>query len=187
MHHSSSELRKNFLIKRRHLSMAEQNLAAEKLSSSLLNLSSLQNAKHIAGYFASQGEVNLHFLTRTLWEKGISYYLPCINKDTQTLCFLPYQPDTPLKANLFGILEPDIGLENQISPALLDLVLVPLVAVDKKGNRIGMGAGYYDRTFAFRKSSEPPPYLYGIAYTWQIVDSLEPEPWDVRLDLVIEA
>lgn len=186
MHNVPSDLRKAFLIKRQHLSITEQNLAAEKLSLSLLSDPHFQDAQHIAGYFASHGEVNLNLLIQILWEKGKSYYLPCVDKETQALYFLPYQPTTPLKKNIFGILEPDIGLENLISPAFLDLVLVPLVVADKHCNRIGMGAGYYDRSFAFRKNAQPPPYLYGIAYTWQVVDSFQPQPWDVQLDRIIQ-
>ena len=63
-------------------------------------------------------------------------------------------------------------------------MLVPLVAVDLNGNRIGHGAGFYDKTFSFLKS-ESGPELIGLAHEFQICSSIDPEPWDVPLDLLV--
>ena len=69
----------------------------------------------------------------------------------------------------------------------LDVVIAPLVAFDESLNRLGMGGGYYDRTFAFRKRARVlrRPVLIGVAYSFQRVDRLQPENWDVPLDVVI--
>ena len=73
-----------------------------------------------------------------------------------------------------------------LGPEAIDLVLVPLVAFDPQRNRIGMGGGFYDRSFAFRKNPDQPrPVLIGVAHELQKVDLLEPEPWDVQLDMVV--
>jgi 5-formyltetrahydrofolate cyclo-ligase len=69
--------------------------------------------------------------------------------------------------------------------AELDVVLVPLVAFDRHGTRIGMGGGYYDRGFAFRIAAPPPPFLVGLAYHWQLHEPLDRRQWDVPLDAVI--
>ena len=66
----------------------------------------------------------------------------------------------------------------------LDLSFRSLVGFDVKGNGLGMGAGYYDRTFAFLLENGRPnqPYLLGLAYEWQLIDEFMPEAWDVPLD-----
>lgn len=181
-----SDIRKAFLEKRLTFSASEQRIASEKISQLLLADPKIQKAKHIAGYFAIRGELDLRLVLQSLWQQGKSYYLPTIDKFTQTLYFLPYTSDTPMKTNSYGVPEPDLPLEERISVKNLDIVLLPLVAADKRCNRIGMGAGYYDKTFAFRQASAPPPYLYGIAYTWQILDTLEPQSWDVPLDFIFQ-
>ena len=66
----------------------------------------------------------------------------------------------------------------------LEVVLLPLVAVDWSGNRLGHGTGYYDRTFAFRRDRDTP-ILIGLAHRFQVVESIEPSPWDVPVDLVV--
>jgi 5-formyltetrahydrofolate cyclo-ligase len=78
-------------------------------------------------------------------------------------------------------------LQKLIDPDQLDLVIVPLVAFDKSGNRLGKGGGYFDRTFEFLNEAPRPkkPFLCGIAYALQALPSIEPEPWDVKLNAVI--
>ena len=69
---------------------------------------------------------------------------------------------------------------------MYDLVLAPLVVFDADRNRIGMGGGFYDRSFAFRKNSGiETPLLIGVAHELQKVDRLIPEDWDVRLDMIV--
>jgi 5-formyltetrahydrofolate cyclo-ligase len=73
-----------------------------------------------------------------------------------------------------------------LSPEALDLVLAPLVVFDPDRNRIGMGGGFYDRSFAFRKNPENKvPVLIGVAHELQKVDQIVPQDWDVRLDMII--
>ncbi len=61
---------------------------------------------------------------------------------------------------------------------------MPLLGFDAEGNRLGMGGGYYDRSFAFKQSHINTPILLGFAYDFQQVDTLTPEPWDIRLDII---
>jgi 5-formyltetrahydrofolate cyclo-ligase len=63
-------------------------------------------------------------------------------------------------------------------------VVVPLIAFDARGHRLGMGAGWYDRSFAFRSARAAPPWLVGAGFAAQQVDTLSPESWDVTLDAV---
>ena len=91
-----------------------------------------------------------------------------------------------MRINRFKLPEPDVTDAEMLEPESLDLVLVPLVVFDPQLNRIGMGGGYYDRSFEFRKQPGcNVPALIGVAHELQKVDQLVPEEWDVRLDMVI--
>jgi len=74
--------------------------------------------------------------------------------------------------------------ERQFKPHALDLILLPLVAFDKSGHRLGMGGGYYDRTLAFlaHRRLWRKPHLLGTAYQFQQLETLPTQPWDIPLD-----
>jgi 5-formyltetrahydrofolate cyclo-ligase len=73
-----------------------------------------------------------------------------------------------------------------LQPVELDVVLAPLVVFDENRNRIGMGGGFYDRSFAMRKDAAISlPVLIGVAHELQKVEQIIPEDWDVRLDMVV--
>ena len=82
-------------------------------------------------------------------------------------------------------MEPAVDDSEALDASELDLVLTPLVAFDDCGHRLGQGGGFYDRTFAFRHNQAAPPLLIGIAYAFQQRPRLEPQPWDLKVDLVV--
>jgi 5-formyltetrahydrofolate cyclo-ligase len=105
------------------------------------------------------------------------------------MAFFSYYPGDLLIKNHYGILEPDPKNSKICSPENLDLVLVPLLAFDNQHNRLGMGGGYYDKTFAFLKNSKnletkipSKPYLLGLAYSFQYQTKLPLESWDIPID-----
>jgi 5-formyltetrahydrofolate cyclo-ligase len=103
------------------------------------------------------------------------------------LHFVEYLADDKLIPNRFGILEPKLQQEKLISARNLDLVIMPLIAFDLQGNRIGTGGGYYDRTFAFL-NDEPDlikPVLIGVAYACQQLSQINSQPWDVKMQKVV--
>ena len=90
--------------------------------------------------------------------------------------------------NRYGIPEPAHPNKARNFPLRsLDLVLMPLVGFDTQGNRLGMGGGYYDRSFAFlhRHSHWRKPHLMGTAYEFQRLSKLDAQPWDVPLDAIV--
>ena len=99
----------------------------------------------------------------------------------------PWQRSTPMAPNRFGIPEPDLPAASRCPVLALDLVLVPLVAFDEAGNRLGMGGGFYDRTFRYlrHRTCWRRPHLVGIAYDAQRVPAIDARRWDVPLDAVV--
>jgi len=104
--------------------------------------------------------------------------------ESNLLSFAPWAPGAPLRHNRYGIPEPERG--EMLAPDELDVVLLPLLGFDRSGNRLGMGAGYYDRSFEFLREATRPsrPVLVCIGYHFQEVPPMTAEPWDVRLDFV---
>jgi len=130
------------------------------------------------------GEIGLDPVIDHALAAGKQVYLP--NLDQKTLRFSPYFRQQKMRINKFHLPEPDVGDAEMLAPEQLDLVLAPLVVFDCERNRIGMGGGFYDRSFAFRKDSgKDRPILIGVAHELQKVEHIAPEDWDVQLDMVV--
>ena len=179
-----AELRARNRRLRAELSPEQLQLAADALCTRLLKLDAYLDARRIGAYFAVNGEIGLAPLIERALADGKQVFLP--NLDREALRFAPYFDGQKMRANRFRLPEPDVDDTEMLSPNALDLVLAPLTVFDADGNRIGMGGGFYDRSFAFRKDPTVlRPVLIGVAHELQRVDHIEPKDWDVRLDLVV--
>lgn len=180
----SSNLRRALREQRRRLEPAAQAQASAHICRTLAATGAFRRAQRLAVYLSRGGEVDLAALVTRAWQAGKRCYLPVVERGH--LHFLPYTPDTILRPNRFGIPEPAVAASRQVPAFALDLVVVPLVAFDAAGNRLGTGGGYYDRTFAFthRRLRWRRPFLVGAAYGFQRVPALAVNPWDVPLDAV---
>lgn len=182
---SSDALRQQLRTQRLHLSAAERQAAALAIAGRLVKTAEFVAASTVAGYWACRGELDAAPLLERAWAMGKAVYLPVLTGDA--LQFAPYRPGTPLRRNRFQIPEPEISPAEWLPPSALDLVLTPLVAFDSTGTRLGMGGGFYDRSFAFLRDpawSGHRPRLVGLAYEFQRVETLVRQPWDVPLDAV---
>ncbi|MEE7547104.1 5-formyltetrahydrofolate cyclo-ligase, partial [Xanthomonas sp. Kuri4-1] len=135
----------------------------------------------VAGYWALDGEIALHRWQLSL-PAGVTYCLPMLHGPL--LRFAPWRPGQALTANRYGIPEPDIDPADALPAEAMDLVVAPLVGFDAAGRRLGMGGGWYDRSFAFRHRQAPPPWLVGAGFAAQQVPDLAAEPWDVPVDAI---
>lgn len=176
-------LRGQMRLQRQALTVPIRLAAAEAVAQSLLPLDAMRRPGRVAGYWAVQGEVPLHALFAA--PAPYDYCLPCV-VDGARLGFAPWRPGEPVEPNRYGIPEPIVAPEHHWPPESLDVVLVPLLAFDRRGGRLGSGAGYYDRSFAFLAGLPRParPLLVGIGYAMQEVEQLPLEPWDIALDFV---
>lgn len=162
------------------------NAAQSCLQVILQNISFPANA-NIGLYISHNNELDLKYLLSYCIEKDFKCYLPVLNN--QELLFAEYDPKTDLVLNKYRIAEPKITkMDCCIDPAKLDLVFLPLVAFTLAGQRLGMGGGYYDRTFAFLKNSANNNIrtkLIGAAYALQCVDFIPQEPWDIDIHGIV--
>jgi len=181
---SQDELRQHYRKLRADLDTVSLERAAQNLADLVVALPEYQQADRIAAYCAVNGEIGLNPVMDHALALGKEVYLP--NLDQQALRFAPYFQGQKMRINKFRLPEPDVNDSEMLSPGALDLVLAPLVVFDSNRNRIGMGGGFYDRSFAFRKNPEHgKPVLIGVAHEIQKVDRIVPEEWDVRVDMVV--
>lgn len=170
------------------LSNHEQTSHANAVAHHLTTLSQFRRSHRVALYFSADGEMDTSPLLQQLRVLGKKSYYPALhNRPAPLLWFIEHRQGEPLIKNRFSIPEPSIRLHQPIKPWALDLVIVPLVAFDANGNRLGMGGGYYDRTFAYIKNRQfwRKPMLIGVAHECQRVEHLESNAWDVPLDAVV--
>lgn len=188
-----AQLRQSLRRQRRALSPQQQRQAAIKLARVLKHQALFIRAKRIGFYLPSDGEISPLPLIKQALAMGKKCFLPVLHPVRHNrLWFARYRPGTRLIKNCYGISEPNIRLEPRALPQALDLVLLPLVGFDSMGGRLGMGGGYYDRTFAFkrrteRKDNRPPrksPALIGLAHELQQQPKLELADWDIPLAAV---
>lgn len=182
-HNSRALLRTQMRKRRRNVSSWQQRQAANSVAKLLRRQPIYKRSQHIAFYLANDGEVSLQPLMADALHRGKACYLPAING--RKMEFVQYLPEQELTRNRFGILQPQPeAIVNH--PQLLDLVLMPLVAFDSSGNRLGMGGGYYDRYFSFKKDQpDTNPQLLGVAHDFQEVGQLTAQYWDIPLDGVV--
>lgn len=145
-----------------------------------------RGARLVAAYLACGGECDPAPIVDIALAQGKTVCLPVLTGRGQPMLFAPCDSDTELVPNWLGIPEPMVAREQMIRPQQLDLVLTPLVGFDEAGNRLGMGGGYYDRSFAFLRDCPPSsrPWLVGLAYELQKQALPPPQPWDIPLAVV---
>lgn len=178
------EIRQQVRHLRRVMTDEQQAQAAEQLAELALNYAPLAAARHIALFLSVDGELNTRPLIARLWHLKKAVYLPVLHPFSPgNLLFQRYSPDTPLIPNKLRIPEPPLDIRQLITLDQLDLMLVPLVAFDQHGQRLGMGGGFYDRTLQnWRQHGFLP---VGLAHDCQQVDSLPVAEWDVPLPAVM--
>jgi 5-formyltetrahydrofolate cyclo-ligase len=184
----TGSLRNAMRERRRSLEPETLRTAGKQAARLLSAQTEFNDASHIACYWPVNGEMDCQPIMQHVWRSGKTCYLPVLDTDSgNSLWFAPYHENTPMLENRFGIPEPEHAIEHRTPAAQLDLVLLPVVAFDARGNRLGMGAGYYDRTLAFRKQADAParPFLIGLAHDFQRVAALENNDWDVPLDGIV--
>lgn len=150
------------------------NLAHESLAA--LVLPRLGDARVIAGYVAAGAEVDPLPILIAARAQGRAIALPLVESREAPMRFVRWTPGDPLAPAALGLMQP----APDSPPAEPDFVLTPLVAFDRALNRLGQGAGHYDRAFALL----PAARRIGLAWACQEVEALPADPWDMPLDAI---
>ncbi|WP_457639450.1 5-formyltetrahydrofolate cyclo-ligase [Persephonella sp.] len=167
-------IRKKLLSERANYKRAVED--SKKIAENFIKLPHLKQAKNILLYYPHKNEVDTRFIIEKLLKSGkFNLFLPKVHKNH----LLPVKVSdlSGLKKGFAGIMEPE---GEPFPPERLDLVVVPAVAFDLKGHRLGYGKGYYDRFLKKTGSLN-----VGVAYDFQVVDSLPSQEHDVPVDLIV--
>ena len=180
------EFRRKITDKRKSLNEQSVRLLSTQIEAQIIVLPELIDAKHIAYYISHDNEVDTATVLNYELHQDKLFYLPVVHKAENSLSFYLHDKNKPLVKNKYGIPEPDITGSKPIELTKLDIIIVPLVGFDAHCNRLGRGAGYYDRALSsIDFNTQKRPKLIGLAYEFQKIEHIEPSEWDVPLDFVI--
>jgi len=182
--HLKDQLRKEFRRRRAGLESAERMSLDAAMNRYLVEHVQQTQPKVVAAYLAFDGEPDLLPALAQLRGMGITLALPVVQDQPgkSVITFNHWTNESGLLNNRYGIPEP---LEDrEILATQIDLVMVPLVAWDESGGRLGMGGSFYDRYFQ-PFATLANPVRIGVGYQMQKVDKLPMEPWDIRLHGVL--
>ena len=169
-------IRSEALKKRKAMSPALQKEKSEKIIARLEALDVFKAAEVVLCYFSHHNEVRTQeFMTKWLGQK--QFLLPKLTEG-DTFMVRPVASLDTLEENRFGIPEPAVS---EVEAPRPDLVVLPGVAFDRNGNRIGMGSGYYDR---FLEDKKDVPRV-ALAYSEQVLDEVPKEPYDEAVDVIV--
>ena len=138
----------------------------------------IEQSRCIAGYRSVGSEADPSALLVYAVDAGKTIALPFIERSSVPMRFLAWAPGDPLLPGPFGVEQPDIAHAREVEP---DLFLAPLLGFDRRLQRLGQGAGFYDRAFA----RYPDALKIGVAWHVQEIDFVPDDPWDVPLDAVL--
>ncbi len=180
---TKKKLRATLKVKRKKTFLKNGVIFSEMISSHFISwFVNQKNIKNVAFYYPIHTEVDPFPIIRLLNRKPLNHCLPVICKINAPLIFREWKKDTKLINSNFGAKIPSTG--NEIIP---DLILVPLLAYDDNGSRLGYGGGFYDRTLSnLRKNFKKKIIAIGLAYSSQKYNGLLPvEKTDAKIDAVL--
>jgi 5-formyltetrahydrofolate cyclo-ligase len=173
------ELRAAALARREALSVAQREVAAQRLAARALPFD-IAPGMIVAGYVPMRSEIDPRPLLQKFAARGARLALPAIVTRDAPLIFRSWRIDDELERGPFGTLQP----ADSAAPLQPDIVLVPLAAFDRRGHRIGYGGGYYDRTLQKLRAAATI-VAAGVAFAMQEVETIPASPHDALLDIVL--
>jgi 5-formyltetrahydrofolate cyclo-ligase len=173
-------LRSAMLAWRSSLEEAERRAAADRLLTMLRRERPFETPAVVSGFWPINEEIDIRPLMIELHNQGCQLALPVVQGKGQRLLFRAWRPGDPLEAGVFGTLQPSTRREALEPEALL----VPLLACDEDGWRLGYGGGFYDRTLAALRAKRKVTAV-GVAFNAQLIPDVPHGPDDQRLDWLL--
>ncbi len=175
------ELRKRVKKKRDALSTSEVLEKSSRIKKRLFEMELFRNAQTILFYASYDNEVYTHDVIKESIGMGKNVVVPKSVTQDNTLILSRLTDWNDLEVGAYDILEPKQESIEKVDVESIDLIIVPGVVFDEKGNRIGHGKGYYDRLL---NDSQNMPAI-GLAFELQMVDNIESEQHDEKIDFII--
>lgn len=179
---NKKEIRADLLLKRKALSLEECRLKSREIAKQLLASSEFNAAQTIHFYLATAVEVQTEEMIRETLRRKKRVVVPLVRPETNALTLselIRFDP-SQWQPGPYGIPEPRPQYQRKVDPKEVDLWVVPGVAFDGTGNRLGFGGGYYDRLLSGARGKK-----VGVAFEFQVVDRLPIEKTDHPVDLII--
>jgi 5-formyltetrahydrofolate cyclo-ligase len=175
-------LRERLMAQRKCLPPEEIKAASGIIGKKLISLPEVRKADIIMAYASFGCEVSTEALIGELVSLGKKITLPVTVRETTELIPVFVDGETKLSENSLGVPEPLLSAAGRSDPGKIEIILVPGVAFDRSGNRIGFGYRYYDR---FMESLSPETVKIALAFDMQLVEGFTPEPHDVPVDIIV--
>jgi 5-formyltetrahydrofolate cyclo-ligase len=165
---------------RKGLDSAARRIASENAALRLIGLSELGQARYVLSYFALPAEIDPLPAMRELRNRGVAIAYPRVERPGVLGTYL-VDDEGALLPGKFGLSQP---AENSpaLAPSLIDAAIVPGVAFDRRGMRLGYGGGYYDRLLPRLR---PDCLRIGLAFDEQLLAEIPAEPHDARIDIIV--
>ncbi|MZG53101.1 MAG: 5-formyltetrahydrofolate cyclo-ligase [Nitrospinae bacterium] len=174
-------IRKMMIRRRNDLTAEEVTELSRRIEENLFSCDEFLSRERILYHLSFEKEVNTDSMIERSLKLQKKVYVPRINKSAKKMEICQIKSlDADMKLNDFGIREPVHAAVE--SPGKIDAVVTPGLAFDRSGGRVGFGGGYYDKLFAELPQSS---LLIGIAYGFQIMDSLSQDSWDRKVQKVV--
>ncbi|MCB2296928.1 5-formyltetrahydrofolate cyclo-ligase [Clostridium tagluense] len=176
-------LRKNMLKERKSMKTETVSAFSHIIMDTIIKLPEFLNCKNIMLYLSFKNEVDTYALAKWCLDNGKKVIVPYCIKETREI--IPFEINNltkDLTKSSFGIMEPKHDILKKANTCDIDLIIVPGVVFDKHCNRIGFGAGYYDRFLPKRVKNTP---TIGIAFDYQVISKIPTGTYDVPLDFII--
>jgi len=184
------EIRNRMQKWRKALGQISVTQAAQAVAAQVVQIREFLEAQHLGGYLAIENELDPMPIIQSAQNLKKKLYLPVINpaaaEESEPFQFYAYTVGDPLQKDLHGISVPAHRSQSPFNMAQIDLILLPLLAFDSQCNRLGRGAGHYDRALNnLKRRAGRLPYLMGLAYEFQKIPQIVADKWDVPMDIVV--
>jgi 5-formyltetrahydrofolate cyclo-ligase len=175
------EIRSTILKKRNSMLFSEVLEKSERIKEQVFHMDEFKDAKTILFYVSYDNEVYTHEMIKKSLEIKKQVVIPKTDMNNRTILCSSLTKWDDLVAGAYNILEPRQECLKELSPELIDLIVIPGIAFDCQGNRIGHGMGYYDRLLKKKINA----HLLGLAFEFQIVEKISPEKHDVKVNKIV--
>ena len=181
-------LRRVMTSRREEMSAEQRARCAQAATDSLLDLPEVAAARVVAAFVSTRSEIDTSRAIEGLRRRGVAVVLPRVSAELlpPRLRFHRVEGPSELVFGIFGLLEPGPGCP-EVAPHDIDVFMVPGLAFDARGGRVGYGGGYYDELMAYVRAHPDGPsgFFLGFGYDFQLTESCPTGEWDVPIDCVV--